>query len=407
MGRTETPGDYESFSAEEKQMLFELMTHTEDNAEIWLERYDDVAVKTGTVLELVQVKSATNRRNNPLSNKSPHLWKTLSNWVDKLKEFEQDDSLSVSKCRYSVSSPLPLSEGSVLTLFNKALSRKEAEDAIVQAMIVVGTPAKNKKAYFDNFTSCQNREYAANVIRLLEYELHVGFDREILNLFHRTSFVSANLEPGLFKAICGWLRREVSQYTEKGVPAVARRSEYCDELRKASQLRRDNPLIQPVEGPTPDEVETERDRKPNYLTQLQLIGIDAYETRDEDGMRAIIEKLQSDSLVAQLAKEGTISQQGFDGYRTDLVSEWRDVYQEKVLQSTGNDASIGQQIYFGTRRVTQGTKLQSFDPPRFLTCGQLHALADETDKDLGIPRIGWHPHYADKLKRRNVDKDAL
>lgn len=407
MGKTETPGGYEAFSAEDKQLFYELMTHTDDDTEVWLEKYDDVASKTGSDLELIQVKSATSAQNNPLSNRSPELWKTLSNWVDKLKSFEKgDEDISVLKCRYSVSTHYTLSIGSFPSLFKQARSKAEGERAISQAIVELANPSKRVKKYFDNFIKQENRQYALKIICLFDYEVHFSFHDELQALFHRTSFIAKELEPKLFQMMCGWIKEKIAAHTETNSPAVIQRLDYCDELRSVSTLCRENPLILPRDEPTENEIEAEKDRKPNYLAQLQLIGINAIEEGDEEGLRAIMEKLRSDSLVAELAEDGVISTEGFDCYREDLASDWNDVRQEKLLQSSIDNAiidgaGIGRQIYFQTRQATKGIKLQSYDPPRFLACGQLHALADETDERLGVPRIGWHPHYADKLTTHN------
>lgn len=405
MGKTETPGGYEAFSAEDKQLFYELMTHIDDSTEVWLEKYDDVASKTGSDLELIQVKSATSTQNNPLSNRSPELWKTLSNWINKLKSLEEDDEdINVLKCRYSVSSHYALSTGSFLYLFKQARSEDEAERAISQVVAEFTNPSDRIKMYFDNFIKKGNRQYALKVICLFDYEIHSGFHDELQGLFHRTSFVAKELEPKLFQMMCGWIKERIAKYTETNSPAVIQRLDYCDKLRSVSALRRENPLIVPLKEPTENEIEAEKDRKPNYLAQLQLIGINVNEESGEDGLRAVMEKLQSDSLVAELAKDGVISAEGFDFYRQDLVLDWNDVRQEKLLQISVDDVIVGRQIYFQTRQATKGTKLQSYDPPRFLTCGQLHALADEIDEELGVPRIGWHPHYADKFTTHNPNE---
>ena len=48
MRKTEVPGSFEGFSAEEKQAFYELMMNTDDSVEVWIEKYDDVSVKRVT-----------------------------------------------------------------------------------------------------------------------------------------------------------------------------------------------------------------------------------------------------------------------------------------------------------------------------------------------------------------------
>lgn len=399
MGKTEVPGSFEGFSAEEKQAFYELMRNTDDDVEVWIEKHDDVSVKKDVDVECVQLKSATGD-NNPLTDKSVELWKSLSNWAEKLQNPEFISEVNICKCRYSVSSPRTLRPGTIATLFHAASSESDAELALREALSIIGKPSKTLEPYISWFFLPENKNYAITVIRLFSYETHHHFLSEIKAKFHETSYLDATIEESVFKTMCGWIRCQASPFTEDGEPALLPRAEYRKELTKEGRRLRDNPLSQTIPNPSDAEIRTEKSKQANYLIQLQLIEEALEGSRDDIALSAITEKLRSECLVANLAKNGAISSEGLEAYQDDLVSEWKNERQKSLIDSMHQDNSneaIGASIFLNTRTAVKTTRLETFDTPWFFSCGQLHDLADKIDDALGIPRIGWHPNYSDFL----------
>lgn len=408
MRNTEVPGSLEGFLAQEKQAFYELMGNTDDNAEVWIEKYDDVSVKKDTDIQCIQLKSATSN-NNPLTDKSIELWKSLSNWVGKLQDPEIISKVNICKCRYSVSSPRALRPGVVATLFHAASSESDAELAFQEALSIIGEPSKSLKPYTSCFFSPENKDFAVKVIRLFSYEIHHHFLSEIKVKFHETSYLDATIEESVFKTMCGWIRCQASPFTEYGKSALLLRAEYRKELTNEGRRLRENPLSQAIPKPSDVEIHVEKSKQANYLIQLQLIDESLEGSRDDIALDAITEKLRSECLVANLAKDGTLSSEGLEAYQDDLVSEWKNERQKSLLDSmyqTKSNEAVGASIFLNTRTAAKTTKLETFDTPWYFSCGQLHSLADAVDDTLGIPRIGWHPNYSDFfIGTSNLDKD--
>ena len=408
MRKTEVPGSFEGFSAEEKQAFYELMMNTDDSVEVWIEKYDDVSVKKGDDVECIQLKSATGD-NNPLTNKSVELWKSLSNWVDKLQDPEITSGVNICKCRYSVSSPRALRPGTIATLFHAASSESDAELAFQEALSIINEPSISLKPYTSRFFSPENRNYAIAVIRLFSYETHHHFLSEIEVKFHEVSYLDTAIEESVFMTMCGWIRCQSSPFTEYGKSALLSRVGYRKELTKEGRRLRDNPLSQDIPEPSDDEIRAEKSKQANYLIQLRLIEEALEGSRDDIALDAITEKLRSECLVAKLAKNGAISSEGLEAYQNDLVSEWKNERQKSLLDSmhqAKSDEAVGASIFLNTRTAAKTTQLETFDTPWYFSCGQLHDIADKVDDILGIPRIGWHPNYPDFfIATSNQDKD--
>ena len=397
MGKTEVPGSLEGFSAQEKQAFYELMRNTDDDVKVWIEKYDDVSVQKGTDIECIQLKSATGD-NNPLTDRSVKLWKSLSNWVDKLQDPEITSEVNTCKCRYSVSSPRVLSPGTIATLFHTASSESDAELAFQEALSIIGDPSESLDPYTSRFFLSENKAYAITVIRLFSYEIHHHFLSEIKDKFHEVSYLDATIEESVFKTMCGWIRCQASPFTEYGKPALLPRVEYRKELTKEGRRLRDNPLSQAIPKPSDADIHVEKSKQTNYLIQLQLIDKALEGSRDDIALDAITEKLRSDCLIITLAKYGTISSEGLEAYQDELVSEWKNERQKSLLSSTyqaKSNEAIGASIFLNTRTAVKTTRLEAFDTPWYFSCGQLHGLADTVDDTFGAPRIGWHPNYRD------------
>lgn len=399
MRKTEVPGSFEGFSAQEKQAFYELIRNTNDDVEVWIEKYDDVSVKKGTNVECIQLKSATSN-DNPLTDKSAELWKSLSNWVDKLQDPEIIADVNICKCRYSVSSPRVLCPGTIATLFHLASSESDAELALQEAHSIIDKPSKSLEPYISRFFLPENKNYAITAIRLFSYETHYHFLSEIEDKFHEASYLDETIEESVFKTMCGWIRCQASPFTEDGEPALLPRAEYRKELTKEGRRLRDNPLSRTVPKPSDAEIQVEKSKRANYLIQLQLIEEALEGTSDDIALDAITEKLRSECLVADLAKNGAISSRGLEAYQEELVSEWKNEKQKSLLDSmhgAKSDEVVGASIFLNTRTAAKTTQLETFDTPWYFSCGQLHDLADKVDDALGIPRIGWHPNYSDFL----------
>lgn len=409
MGSTETPSGFESFVANEKQAFCELMDNTDPSTEVWIEKYDDVSVKKGANIECIQLKSATSKSHNPLSDKSVDLWKSLSNWVDKMAELENDPSIAIVKCRYSVSTPHSFNVGCIATLFNSALKDEDSKNALRQAKDIIGAPSKSLEPYTNNFFLPRNELYAIATIRFFTYEIHRDFYREIRKKFHETSFVASEMEDSLFETMCGWIRSQSSSFSEKGEAALLLREGYRDKLTTEAARLRENPLTQPAPEPSREEVRFERTKRDKYLVQLQLIDSALNGSRDEIATKAIIEKLKSECLVAKLAENAAISSISLEAYRDDLVAEWNDQRDINLLNQAKRsltDEQTGAAIFIGTRIEAKTTRLQGFDTPAYFSRGQLHDLANEAKEPLGAPRIGWHPRYSDILNLASDDNEG-
>lgn len=407
MGKTEVPGSFEGFSAQEKQAFYELIGNTDDDLEVWIEKYDDVSVKKGNDVECIQLKSSTGN-DNPLTDKSTELWKSLSNWIDKLQDPEIISEVNICKCRYSVSSPRVLRPGTIATLFHSASSKSDAEFALQEACSIIGEPSKSLKSYTSHFFLPENKDCAIAIIRLFSYETHHHFLSEIRVKFHEGSYLDETIEDSVFKAMYGWIRCQASPFTENGEPALLPRTEYRKELTKEGRRLRDNPLSRAIPKPSDAKIQAERFKQANYLIQLQLIEEALEGSSDDIALDAITEKLRSECLVANLAKNGAISSEGLEAYQDDLVSEWKNERQKRLIDSMhkANSAEVvGAGIFLNTRTAVKTTQLEAFDTPWYFSCGQLHDLADKVDGDLGAPRIGWHPNYSDFLSATsNSDK---
>ena len=130
-GSATVPGTYLGFSLQATRFLIYLLKAKAGDA-VCLEVFDDVGVEKvdGTI---IAEQDKSNLVTNPLSNRSPQLWKTFRNWVEALRS----NLLGPEKTSFVIyaSRAVP---GRIAESFHKARTIPEALVAIAEARSLLG-----------------------------------------------------------------------------------------------------------------------------------------------------------------------------------------------------------------------------------------------------------------------------
>ena len=126
--KTHVPDKVEAFLLQVRHALLELIKAPDEKSIISVEAYDDVALESDGHVVAEQIKSSLSS-NNPVSNRSISLWKTLYNWCKYLEEGQMEaDALKLI-----VVSTNSVAIGSIPEEFFKASNQSESEEAIAAA----------------------------------------------------------------------------------------------------------------------------------------------------------------------------------------------------------------------------------------------------------------------------------
>lgn len=392
MGKTEVPAIYESFVAEKKQVLYELITRPEPNLKVSIEDKEDVSIEIGNYLELIQVKSSTADSTQPLADVYPDFWKTLCHWIDKTKTY---GAFKIGKYRYSVSSEHDIKIGEIASLFKKAQGTNEA--AIVLAKIRNRFHSDSltiPKNYADKLFAPENEEIVVSVISLFTYEVHSNFQDELKELFYRQGTHKKSHNEAIFNSLSGWLDDQVAPFTQKGKPAhVFWRDFHKEAIAQADRFVAD-PLASTINNPDDKEVAQEVDRSPIYLRQLDFIDIG-----DEEKLEAVIDTLRCSKQIHEWSESLEVVDKGLRQYDDTLFAKWHSIAKLCRIEEP-NEKNAGQKTYYKTKEGAIAIALQGKAAPPFISHGRLNNLASNPPLS---PRIGWHPRYIERLGANDKD----
>lgn len=393
MRKTEVPAIYESFVAEKKQALYELITRPEPNLKVSIEDKEDVSIEIGNYLEFIQVKSSTADSTQPLADGYIDFWKTLCHWIDKSKKYSS--RYEIGAYRYSVSSEHEIRVGEIAETFQGAHGKEAAASILTKIHDRYNSgDLAIPQQYADKLFLLDNRMIVTSIIALFSYELHVDFQNQLKKLFFNSGTHKQLHNEPIFNSISGWLDDQVAPFTQKGNPAHIRWGDFHDETIAQADRFIADPLASTVDDPDDEEIAKEADRSPTYLRQLNLIDISG-----EQKIEAIIDTLRCSKQICEWAESLEIVDKGLRQYDDTLFEKWYSI--ANICRIEESDEKIaGKKTYFRTRGDTLAFVLQGKTVPPFISHGRLNHLASNPTHS---PRIGWHPRYIEKLGANDED----
>ncbi|MEJ9210699.1 hypothetical protein P4S76_04400, partial [Bacillus smithii] len=121
LSNTHVPDKVYSYSLQVRHALYELL-NCKGTDTVSIEVFDDVAVeKDDNCIEAIQLKSVLSK-NNPVSDRSVDLWKTLYNWLLAVNEGELNPDKTVFKLVVTANR-----NGNIVNLFSNADSIEMAK----------------------------------------------------------------------------------------------------------------------------------------------------------------------------------------------------------------------------------------------------------------------------------------
>jgi hypothetical protein len=376
------PGQYLGFALQPVRMFFHLLS-APDAASVSLEHLDDVAVHyaDGSVL-VEQAKSALTQ--NPLSDWSEDLWKTLANWLEAVRS----GVLDVEKTHFRLY-VTPVRQGTWSDVLH-------ASDTLAE--VVALTKDINKKlaakktvpkclGHLKVFLDATDSERYALVRRLAI----VSNDGDPIDAIR--SLLAPAIAPHLLEVICqagiGMAKERADKCIRGRVPAILDAGSFRMSFHAFVQKNNMPGYLTSVPlSPDASALQKVLSGKPNFVRQLEFI-----EATDEQLLRAISDLLRTSADKAFWAESGQVFEGSFADWEDTLIrrhsaveSEVRDLYSEKP------EALRGRLVY--SRCSVLELALDGREVPGHFSHGSFNTLADDK-------LLGWHPKYMELL-----DKDS-
>jgi hypothetical protein len=371
-------GPYLGFALQPVRLCYYLLSSPRD-ASVSLEYLDDVAVHyaDGTLL-LEQCKSALAQ--NPISDWSDDLWKTIANWLY-AAETQKVDGAKTSFQLYVT----PPKLGNLSTAVHTAVDAKAVEALVNQVKDKLKKKANPPKC----IEHVQMFFNATDVLRLA--------------IIGKTSVVATDADPleplrdllrptipeALLDVICasaiGQAKEAADRCIRRKVPALVSVAEFQRNFHafvQQNNMAGYLPTFTTV--PSKDTAKALLTSRPIFVRQLQLIG-----ATEEQQLRAASDLMRMSGDKTKWADQGLVFDGTFEDWENTLLrkhdavrSEAQEIYSEKTQEAQGRI------VY--SRCAGMEMPLDSRAVPGHFTHGSFNDLADRRE-------LGWHPQHEELL----------
>lgn len=367
------PGQLLGFTIQYPRALCHLL-RTAPGGTVCLEVHGDVSTIEPSAAVIAE-EDKSSIRSNPVTDKSPDLWKTLSNWVDAVQSGELDpDQTSFILYRNRSGRRGLAEEFSAVTTIEEARTSLESARKKFE-----GVDEKHAAwRYYKNsvIDNCETLEKIITKFHL-ESGFGAGYDeveQEIIKKHVPRSQIRT-----LVQNISGWLTRYVSEKISSGLDARITWEDFnqqfvvhFDRARRLELI--DFALVSP---PSTLEVNRHLDIRPIFLRQLDLIN-----STDDEIIEAVAHYLRAKINREHWIEDELIDEDLAADFEQKLISFWMNARRKiSITNKNLSSEEMGELVLRECmiRQENVGTKT----PPSFTIQGTYHALAN-------APVLGWH-----------------
>jgi hypothetical protein len=365
--------------------LFKAFDYEED-AQIFLERHDDIDAESAEGAELMSLKHKA--EGDRLTNLSTDFWKSVRIWCERYKA----QGRAASRQRYFLVTTASIAAGSELRHFSVGATKPE--DFEEELMRVLGeSTAAVCKDVIGELSGLTVEERSDFFARICIVDASPRIDRlpeRIMSERMRT--VRREHRSAVFERLEGWWSDQATKLLtgERTEPLVS--AEVSDKLAAiADEYKHDNLPITFADK-DPDESEFADDDR-LFIRQLREIGLSDSQLR-----YAVIDFYRAFQQRSEWARRDLLVSDEISRYEKKLAEEW-DRYREAVCGSFGGSEGeevlikAGRAIFNWAQGAERSFRIRDRVSEPFVHRGSFHMLANETPK----PRVYWHPQFLTRL----------
>lgn len=372
------PGPYLGFALQPVRLCFHLLTCPR-GAKVSLEHLDDVAIHypNGNIT-LEQTKSAL--RQNPLTDWSDELWKTIANWLDAIASGQ----LTPGTSRFQLY-VTPPRQGEWAQALSDAATETDIE-AVLAAIKAKHAKLKKPKGCEINLQRFLNASAESRNAVIARFEL-LTEDADPVDALR--NLIKTSVAPELVDHIChsaiGMAKEQADRLIRAGQPAVvdgdAFKATFIAFVRK---INIPGLLSSFTPAPPNTEVAAVLSARPIFIRQLEII-----DAAEQDRVRAVSDFLRASADKSAWAEQGVVFEGSLTEWDDFLVGRHGLISGEIADLHADKDAAFrGRMAY---RQCAQlQAPLEGRAVPGHFVHGSFNALAD-------VLRLGWHPDYQSLL----------
>lgn len=375
------PGQLLGFTIQYPRALCHLLRSTQ-GCTVCIEVHGDVAtLHPDGCVHAEEDKSSIH--SNPVTDKSIDLWKTLSNWVNAVRNGELDPSSTTFILYRNKSGKFALAEE-----FDQCKSKEEVEHALDQAHKKLSDINAEHLIwpYYKN-ALIDNRETLARIIENFQLETGSGAGYKEVEDEIRNKHVPPSQVNLLATNINGWLVRLVSEKISSKQEARITWEEFDNEFRALFIRARRLELIDFAlhSPPSSAEVNHQISMRPIYLRQVELIN-----GSDDEIIEAVTDHIKAKINRDRWIEDDVIDEQLAADFEDNLQRYWKNIRTKIDITNKGLTKEERGKLLLSECMVRTET-IRGEQPPASTIAGTYHALAD-------VPTLGWHADWEAVLK---------
>jgi hypothetical protein len=372
------PGQFYGYSIQITRVVAHFL-RAQRGQSVSIEHLDDVATHTDTGVVVEQDKSGLTH--NPVTDRSPELWKTLANWVRAIRAGAlKDDTrflLYVAQGHH----------GDFIDSIHSATTKAAADAVVVSTRAMFNSNVTLPGGLVEHVKEVLSAsdEVLAQLFMSVTLENGSGAPNDDLAAMPGMASISDSKRADVLTHLLGWAKKTIDKRIEQGHSTVITWDEFHKAFVAAAKKfdRAENALVATPVDVTEAELQKElRDR--TYVRQLQIVQCD-----DDDLVRAVHDYLRSVSHRTNWSEDGDVIESSFDEFERGLDRAWKS--QKSVVdieQKALADEARGRLLYAKCQQLR--VPLQGMEVPDFFVPGSFHTMADSL-------RIGWHPRYRETV----------
>jgi len=367
--------------------LFLLLSRAEADAEMSVERLDDISFGQGdNPVELLQTKHHI-KATASLSDASTALWKTLRVWSVAFAESRISPGETILTLVTTGRAPR---DSAAIKLRPHTTNTRDPENALKILREVASTSESqtNRPAY-DAFRQLSDRQQRALVasINLLDASPNILDTRDQILKQMRIGTRPQFLET-VYERIEGWwFNRLIQHLSSDSRPPILYR-ELLDQINDIQEeFHADNLPIDFLDAIAPDENKLGQKEKA-FIEQLRLVMVSEPLIR-----KAINDYYRAFQQRSKWVREDLLLVGELEGYEKRLVDEWERLFESMKEDSVdgADELSLkreGRALFNTIQKLNLNIRPRCDEP--YVMRGSFHILANQL-------RVGWHANFINRL----------
>ncbi|NBV21075.1 MAG: hypothetical protein EBS05_04025 [Proteobacteria bacterium] len=363
---------------------------------VGIETLDDVAVVLPGGQQIREQDKHYTSDKKPLADRSKEFWNSLLVWLDAV----ETEDLDVTAVEFHLVTNRTLESGLAFDLMHLGKA-KEAALAFAARLRESGKcPPENLKELFTKVLAYSDEQLEKVVSRIRVFDATSAVHgSELRSFLHDHLHLPPAHAVEIIQGLAGWVDELVLEQIREKQAAWITREAFDERYVRLLHRYQDIAFVRETEEALiPVDAAARAERKNRlFVRQLQWIGC-SEEDDDNQILDAIDAHIRSGSEVARLSQKGVVTVEEFRAFDQRLVTLWKNLRRlhipKPVPQSDDEQQTVGRNLLnqaLNHREILAGQQTSEF----YLTQGAFHHLADDAD---GPPRLGWHPHYAEKAQ---------